>query len=146
MSDGELVTLSDSPTLDEKANAATKLKLNGYSWDDIAKACGFKNGNSARMQVKVWMQKAIISRGEEYKAEAIDLELARLDELQKAVWPAAMAGDTKAVDSVLRVMNHRAKLLGLEEADTKVTNQTVVVSGNTQDFVQTLKVIAGEAM
>jgi len=42
------------------------------------------------------------------------LELLRLDELLNALWDTAIAGDLKAVDRVLKVMERRAKLLGLD--------------------------------
>jgi hypothetical protein len=78
------------------------------------------------------------------KEEVLNLELARLDALQDAVWDQAMTGDTKAVDSALKVINMRAKLLGLEilaQNPSTVTNNTVVVSGDTQDFIRSLKLV-----
>lgn len=42
------------------------------------------------------------------------LEAMRLDELQVKVWEKAIGGDYKAVDRVLRIMERRAKLLGLD--------------------------------
>ena len=50
--------------------------------------------------------------------EAVDhlrnLEVARLDKLQLAVWPAAMAGDVTAVVAAARIIMARCRLLGLE--------------------------------
>ena len=52
----------------------------------------------------------------------------------------------KAVDSVLRVMGHRSKLLGLEliAQGGSVTNNTIVVAGNTEEFIRSLKQVDSE--
>ena len=49
--------------------------------------------------------------GEEYR----ELELARLDALQAAHWPQAVAGSVRSADLVLRVIDRRIKLLGLDQ-------------------------------
>lgn len=41
------------------------------------------------------------------------LELNRLDQLQSAIMPDALSGNLKAVDRVLKIMAHRANLVGL---------------------------------
>lgn len=57
------------------------------------------------------------------------LEGARLDRLQAAVWPKALSGDPAAVRAVVRLMERRARLLGLdapvqvEFVDEKVEQQ-----------------------
>ncbi len=38
----------------------------------------------------------------------------RLDRLQEALWPKAISGDTRAADVVLRIMNRRARMLGID--------------------------------
>jgi len=43
-----------------------------------------------------------------------EIELQRLDHLLGALWPAAMTGDCRAVDSCLRVCERRSRLLGLD--------------------------------
>jgi hypothetical protein len=45
------------------------------------------------------------------------MELERLDSLLLALWPRAIAGDYKAVDRVLKIMERRARYLGLDSAD-----------------------------
>ncbi len=46
--------------------------------------------------------------------ELRQLELLRLDQLQRAHYEAALAGDAPAISRVLSIMDRRAKLLGLE--------------------------------
>jgi hypothetical protein len=43
-----------------------------------------------------------------------DLEVTRLDKLQLALWPAAIAGDVHAASLVTRIIMARCRLLGLE--------------------------------
>lgn len=50
-------------------------------------------------------------------AELRDLESDRLDHLQLGLWAKALRGDTQAVDRILRIMERRARLLGLDHAD-----------------------------
>lgn len=46
----------------------------------------------------------------------IDLELAKLDALEEKAWKHIRAGELSAIDRVLRSMERRAKLLGLDAA------------------------------
>jgi len=41
------------------------------------------------------------------------MELKKLDALEAALWPAAMAGKPHVVERVIAVMDHRAKMMGL---------------------------------
>lgn len=43
-----------------------------------------------------------------------DLDLKRLDELQGAAWPKAIEGNQQAILNVMRIMERRAKLLGID--------------------------------
>lgn len=62
------------------------------------------------------------------QAEQIrSLELSRLDELQSAIWEDCMGGKLTAIDRVLKIMERRSKLVGLDaperlnlQADIKV--------------------------
>jgi hypothetical protein len=42
------------------------------------------------------------------------LELERLDAMLEAVWRAALSGDLKAIDAVLKLMDRRSRYLGLD--------------------------------
>jgi hypothetical protein len=42
------------------------------------------------------------------------LEAGRLDQLQLAIWKSALAGHLGAIDRVLRIMERRARLFGLD--------------------------------
>lgn len=53
-------------------------------------------------------------------SELRKLELLRLDELQEVAWRFAMAGQLTGIDRVLKIMERRAKLLGLDAKMDKV--------------------------
>lgn len=55
-----------------------------------------------------WRQKASTNSD-----ALVSEELASLDTLQAKLWGKALNGDTAMVDRVIRIMEHRAKLLGL---------------------------------
>lgn len=62
--------------------------------------------------------KAIRSEWQEHRLAAMDQALAedleRLGIAEKAIWPAVIKGDLLAIDRLLRIMERRAKLLGLD--------------------------------
>ncbi len=81
------------------------------SYDEIASAVGYANRGTAWRTVQRALQDRTFHAVDEYR----EVELARLDALQSACWDAALAGDLRAVEAVLRVMQQRARLLGLDE-------------------------------
>jgi len=129
----------------DKAYQAYQLHLQGSDWEQVATHLGYKNGRVAQVEVRQYITRAATQMDAQRKEEVLGVEMARLDALQSAVWPAAMEGDTKAVDSVLRVMGHRSKLLGLEliAQGGPVTNNTVVVAGNSEEFIRSLRLVDG---
>lgn len=143
MKDGELVPLPDEPSQDERAHAAHQLRLSGKRWHEVAAKAGYANAATANVEVRAFLQRAALSRDIALREEALELEMDRLDALQEVAWGAAMSGDLKAIDSCLRIMGHRAKLLGLEYRDEAQATRTIVVAGTTEQYVRTLKAIAG---
>ena len=88
------------------------LRMAGYSHREIAAQLGIAP-SSAYKRVRHALDevnKHNLDTAEQLRA----LELLRLDELLSALWDTAIAGDLKAVDRVLKVMERRAKLLGLD--------------------------------
>lgn len=60
------------------------------------------------------------------RAEAIRLEDLRLDGLQEGIWPKALAGEPRAVEVALKILERRARLFGLDFADM-ISGQLVEV-------------------
>lgn len=68
------------------------------------------------------------------------MELLRLEHLQTAVWPSAMLGDPKSVDSALRIIQTRARITGLEQVDPVVNKNLVLVMGEKEeDYISALR-------
>ena len=63
------------------------------------------------------IKSALKSLSKEMKGQAEEirsLELTRLDELQTAIWSDCMDGKLTAIDRVLKIMERRSKLVGLD--------------------------------
>lgn len=97
----------------ERHTQAVQLAASGLSYDVIAEQLGYTHRSAAR--------KAVVGALRARTVEAVDelreLEVQRLDSLQRALWERALGGEQRAVDSVVRIIMTRAKLLGLDRPD-----------------------------
>lgn len=91
---------------------ALELRLAGASWQQVADGAGYASKGAAHNAVKFELDQ--IPR--DNAKHLLEQELERLDRLQMAHWSAARGGDTFATTSILKIMDMRAKLLGLHEA------------------------------
>lgn len=137
MGDGDLIQLDNIQSKEEKAYRAYQLRLAGTSWSEIAARLHYQNGSKARYSVELLIKKASDAADEDRKQEILELELDRLDALQNAVWGMALSGDIKAVEAVLKVMSHRARILSLGEETRGNQISTVIVSDS--NYVEALK-------
>lgn len=92
---------------------AIRLRLAGVDFETIADRLGYASRQHASKDV---CRALDAFRAEEEGAVETwrELEGQRLDRLQAAAWSAAAKGDLKAIETVLKVMAQRSKLLGLE--------------------------------
>lgn len=148
------VTNIDSPTpgrvgrrsqalvqrMNEKAPLAFEMRLEGKQPSEIAEVLGFKHVNDVyRMLEEQFDQDAAFLTDAQRKT-MMAWELMRLDKLQAAVWPAAMMGDPKSVDSAVRIVMARAKIAGLDQVDPVVQKNLVLVMGEKEDeYIASLK-------
>lgn len=96
-----------------KRSRAVELLAEGICYDEIARQVGFTNRGSAHRAVS----KALSEREAEGVDELRAVELVRLDHLQAAVWARAMADDIRAVNTAVKIIGQRARLLGLGSRD-----------------------------
>ena len=94
------------------ATKAVKMRTQRYSWDVIAQECGYASRGAAYNAVQRELAEIPREAVEELRA----IELDSLDRAEEALQPALAKGSTYAVDSMLRIKAHRAKLTGLIEA------------------------------
>lgn len=96
-----------------------ELRIQGNTFEQIASEVGY-SGPSGAWQAHQRIKSEWIFESIE---EARQLELMRLDELQVAVWNRAIKGDLPAAHCVLKIMDRRAKLLGLDKPEKVEVNK-----------------------
>lgn len=89
---------------------AVELKTSGYTYAQVADELGYSSRGTAYNIVT----KALREQTAEAVADLRDLENARLDALQVALWDAAIDGDVSAVVAVVKIVQARVHLNGLE--------------------------------
>lgn len=96
--------------LQARALKATAMRLAGARYDDIAQALGYNSRQAAHDAVR----RVLIDLPDESPEQVKRLEASRLDRMQQALWAQALTGNQSAIDRVLRIMERRAKLLGID--------------------------------
>ena len=105
----------------ERRTQYLNLRKAGYTYERIGAQFGVSR--QAVCDVVVW---ALKSQQAESVGDLRALENERLDDMLRAIYAQAVKGDTGAIDRILRIMERRAKLWGL---DAPV--QSVVDNGGT---------------
>lgn len=84
----------------------------GMSFAEIARAVDppYSDASGAFRAYQRGMKQMIREPAEDVK----NLELARLDTMLKALWPAVLQGKWLAIDRALAIMDRRARMLGLD--------------------------------
>lgn len=103
----------------DRTRQALELRMAGYTYDAIAEQLGYRNRSGAYLAV----DRALKATLREPADHVRELEQDRLDRLQRGVWDDAIKGDSFKVDRVLKIMERRADLLGLD-APKKVAGTT----------------------
>ena len=97
----------------EKQLEALEMRKAGLPYQKIADALGYSNHSGARKAVIAAMKKTLREPAEEVR----ELEIARLDDLINAIWH--FRAKPEYLDRILKIMERRSKLLGLD-APTKL--------------------------
>jgi hypothetical protein len=123
----------------DPAHEAHRLRVDGIAWSDIALATGYSSAAVCQMAVTAYLQKAAVRRTPEQQQAALQVELDRLDALQRGCWPAATTGDVKSAQLALKIIVERAKLLGLDRISEDAQPSTLVIAGSEQEYIAGLK-------
>jgi hypothetical protein len=139
--------MSELVEIEPDAYRAYVMRQAGSAWGEVASECGYSSAKSAQVAVTSYLQRGAIAKGDQWRNEALDLELDRLDTLQLVAWDQAMGGDLKAIETVLKIMSHRAKLLQLDmPTDNTAGTKTLIVMGDSEQYVESLRsLVAGES-
>jgi hypothetical protein len=94
----------------ERKLQALELRKAGATFQQIADQLGYRSASGAFNAVKAALKATLREPADELR----ELELTRLDAMLLPLWRRVQSGDEKAVDRVLRIMERRARLLGLD--------------------------------
>jgi hypothetical protein len=95
----------------EKERRVLELRRAGLTFDVIAQELGYSNASGAHHAYTRALKKTLVNAGAD---EMRETELDRLDRLQRFAWVQASQGNLRAIETILRIMGRRAKLLGLD--------------------------------
>jgi hypothetical protein len=95
-----------------RRRVAVELALTGRTYQQIADEMGYANRGTVYRIVQRTLQDRVYESVDDLRR----LEVARLDALQSRYWSRAMSGDLGAAGVVLRVIDRRARLLGLADS------------------------------
>ena len=112
-------------TLYDREAECLRLRRAGLTLDEIATRVGYNSSASVHYALKRLNERIVREDVDEIR----NLEGERLDLLQAANWDNAMQGDVPAGALVLRVMERRAKLLGLD-MPIRVQQEVTVWNGD----------------
>ena len=108
-----------------RENEVVKLRRGGLPWSEIAQRVGYADPSGAKAAFDRANRRIIQDDIEEIRT----LETERLDYLQAAYWGKAIGGDLHAAQYVLRVIESRRKLLGVD-APIRQQIEMVTYDGN----------------
>lgn len=115
-------------TLQREADVL-KLRRAGFTFDLIAKQLNYSHASGAQKAYVNACKRIVYSEVEEVRA----IEMDRLDIAQSAIWQNVLRGDTQAVNSLIRIMERRAKLLGLDAPTRQQVEVTTYEGGSELD-------------
>jgi len=146
----EIIPIEDAAAVFDRDRRAFRLRLAGVSVLRIAEEL-----NCSPAQVEDSLVRMCGGVTPELRARTIRIELERLDELQKAHYKHAMDGGIAATTVLLKIMERRAKMLGLDalpQADplagtmAKQETSTERIRRAVEAIINEPEVIDGEAV
>lgn len=138
----KMTNISDKRHARERARRieAVSLRLAGLTYEQIGERLGITKQGVLDLVTRT------LERAENEKAhEMRALEGARLDRAQAAIWSRVLEGDTKAIDTYLRISQRRARLFGLE-APTQIAVAMNVRTEMVQALENLEQIVLGEVI
>jgi hypothetical protein len=102
----------------QRITEALEYRRQGYSYDRIGQT----------MRISTPYAHELVLRGmdmviQEPAEVVLQMELARLDAMMASVYTRAVEGDKEAINTVLKIMDRRQRLLGLDKLQAKTESQ-----------------------
>lgn len=136
----ELAEVMEGALVASRAEEAYQLKLRGLPLSEIADTLGFANDGEVCHAINAMLKGQAQFVSSVGRNGFLQIELDRLEALQAKLWPSAMQADLQSVDRILKIMDRRAKYLGLDSIDTATQQHTVLVLGEQEgDYIERLK-------
>lgn len=111
----------------QRESEIVELRTEGFVWREIAQRVNMSTAGVAKAYDRA-LTRIIAPSLERHRVTELD----RLDILQRVYWQPAINGNLRAADFVLRVIEKRAKLLGLD-APIKIQTEVVTYDGTDLD-------------
>jgi hypothetical protein len=128
----------------ERAYRCHLARVGGQSWEEIAIAEKYPSAAAASHDVTRYLKEGAAMVTEASAQEQLAQEVRRLDALQYALWAQAMGGMVPAVNAIVNIINHRARLIGLDPDKMDTSGPvTVVVPPDAASYMAALKKAAG---
>lgn len=109
----------------ERETQVIDLRRQGLTFDQIAEAVGYTTAGGAKHAYDRAMKRIIAPDVEQIRVVEAD----RLDIAQAAIWGRVVVGDLPAITTLIRIMERRAKLLGLD-MPIKIQQEVTVWNGD----------------
>lgn len=116
------------PTSEQSLNKEKQvlnLRRGGLTFDLIAQRVGYGNPSSAAQAYRRALKRIVYEEVESVR----NVESDRLDLAQSAIWQGVTQGDIPSINTLLRIMQRRAALLGLD-MPVKVQQEVTVHNGD----------------
>jgi hypothetical protein len=111
--------------LEAKELKVLELRRAGFTFQRIAEEVGYATPSGAQRALERIMKRNVPQAPEEFRWQELD----RLDRMQVALWPRAMKGDDRAIGTIVRLMERRARLVGID-APQRIQAEVVNYDGN----------------
>jgi hypothetical protein len=121
----EQSALEKAAELEAKELKVLELRRAGFTFQRIAEEVGYATPSGAQRALERIMTRNVPQAPEEFRWQELD----RLDRMQVALWPRAMKGDDRAIGTIVRLMERRARLVGID-APQRIQAEVVNYDGN----------------
>ena len=113
-----------NPAVIAKEQEIVKLRRGGLPFDLIGERVGLSTSGAQRAYERS------LARVVKEDVDAIrQVETERLDLAQSAIWGKVLQGDNASIQSLIRIMDRRAKLLGLDQP-TRIQAEVITYDAN----------------
>ncbi len=130
----------------EKQRRAMEMRKAGATYQIIADQVGYADQSGARKAVERAMKETLQEPAEELRT----MQIERLNHMLLTLWPGVQAGDTRSIDTSLRIMDKLDRLMGTEapvnqQVDVNVNHAgaILVIDNDKAEYIRNLQKMAG---